>query len=205
MKYFIPLIALTTVLLVSCNNGSQIKADTTTHEMGGDAHGNHAEHIAESGEVKTIQASYTDLDKNAGSFVSAVVQDYLNLKEALVKANDGEASKYADALNTWIKDFDKSFFTIDQKKDFDKIENELRQASGAISGSTLAEQRKKFIKLSNGMDQLVKTFAAGQTLCLEYCPMYEGGAVWLSDAKEIVNPYYGDDMLNCGMVKEIIQ
>jgi hypothetical protein len=30
------------------------------------------------------------------------------------------------------------------------------------------------------------------------------GASWLSDKREVRNPYYGDKMLTCGSVKESI-
>jgi Cu(I)/Ag(I) efflux system membrane fusion protein len=30
------------------------------------------------------------------------------------------------------------------------------------------------------------------------------GGYWLSSQEEIMNPYYGDDMLHCGEVKETI-
>jgi Cu(I)/Ag(I) efflux system membrane fusion protein len=35
------------------------------------------------------------------------------------------------------------------------------------------------------------------------CPMATVGdsAVWLSKNKNVLNPYYGDKMLNCGFVK----
>jgi hypothetical protein len=44
-------------------------------------------------------------------------------------------------------------------------------------------------------------------LYLEYCPMANGneGAYWLSNEKQIKNPYFGDKMLKCGSVKETIQ
>jgi len=43
-------------------------------------------------------------------------------------------------------------------------------------------------------------------LYLEYCPMANNntGAYWLSNEKEIKNPYFGDKMLKCGSVKEMI-
>ena len=43
-------------------------------------------------------------------------------------------------------------------------------------------------------------------LYLEYCPMANGntGGYWLSNEKEIRNPYFGDKMLKCGSVKETI-
>jgi hypothetical protein len=31
------------------------------------------------------------------------------------------------------------------------------------------------------------------------------GAYWLSDSKEIRNPYLGNEMLTCGKVKETVQ
>ncbi|HNK84737.1 MAG TPA: mercury transporter, partial [Flavobacteriales bacterium] len=39
---------------------------------------------------------------------------------------------------------------------------------------------------------------------LDHCPMYNGGADWLSREKAIKNPYYGSSMLTCGSVKETI-
>jgi hypothetical protein len=45
------------------------------------------------------------------------------------------------------------------------------------------------------------------SLYLEYCPMANEntGAFWLSNEKEIKNPYFGSMMLKCGSVKETIQ
>ena len=38
---------------------------------------------------------------------------------------------------------------------------------------------------------------------VQYCPMAKGQ--WLSDEKEIKNPYYGNSMLTCGSVKSEIK
>jgi hypothetical protein len=45
------------------------------------------------------------------------------------------------------------------------------------------------------------------SLFVEYCPMANNneGGFWLSNEKEIKNPYFGDMMLKCGSVKETIQ
>jgi hypothetical protein len=45
------------------------------------------------------------------------------------------------------------------------------------------------------------------SMFVQYCPMAnEGeGGYWLSSETEIRNPYYGDEMLNCGEVKETIE
>jgi hypothetical protein len=58
--------------------------------------------------------------------------------------------------------------------------------------------------LSKDMYDLVKAFGAGQTLYKDFCPMYNDnkGAIWLSESKEIKNPYYGKSMSSCGSMKE---
>lgn len=39
------------------------------------------------------------------------------------------------------------------------------------------------------------------------CPMYNDnkGALWLSESKDIKNLYYGNKMVECGEVKEVIK
>lgn len=41
----------------------------------------------------------------------------------------------------------------------------------------------------------------------QFCPMaFDGnGGYWLSDSKEVRNPYYGNKMLKCGSVNETIK
>ena len=41
----------------------------------------------------------------------------------------------------------------------------------------------------------------------QYCPMYNGGkgANWLSKENIIKNPYFGDQMLTCGITIETIR
>jgi hypothetical protein len=54
---------------------------------------------------------------------------------------------------------------------------------------------------------LVKAFGAGRPLYHDHCPMYNDnqGAMWLSETREIKNPYYGAEMPACGTVEEIIK
>ena len=44
-------------------------------------------------------------------------------------------------------------------------------------------------------------------LYIQYCPMANNdqGATWISSKEEIVNPYFGDLMLHCGNIEEIIE
>lgn len=121
-------------------------------------------------------------------------EHYIHVKDALVASNSDEAKKGAGELQKALKDVSSSAAAIGAAN---KIANE----------SDLEEQRKVFSSLSNEMASLVKggKLSTGM-LYLEYCPMANNneGAYWLSNNKEIKNPYFGDKMLKCGSVKEMI-
>lgn len=136
-------------------------------------------------------AKATDPDKNN---VSEVLSSYIALKNDLVKS-DGAASKKSAA----------------------KLQQELIEVKGCSEAATLAgeiaatdkvdEQRKAFLTLSKDVITLAKGIKTGKPSFVAFCPMAnEGkGGYWLSEAKEIKNPYYGDAMLECGEVKEELQ
>ena len=120
---------------------------------------------------------------------------YIHLKDALVASNAAEAKKAAGEL-------EKSLVGVGESK-------KAIDAAKTISSSTdLNDQRKTFSTLSNEMTTLVKASKlASGSLYVEYCPMANNneGAFWLSNEKEIKNPYFGDIMLKCGSVKETLQ
>jgi hypothetical protein len=72
----------------------------------------------------------------------------------------------------------------------------------------LSSLRTAFSDFSNTLIAEVK--AAGMqsgSVYLAHCPMAEmdKGASWLSTKNEVLNPYYGDEMLDCGEVQEEIK
>ena len=69
----------------------------------------------------------------------------------------------------------------------------------------LAKQRKAFQELSLSINDLVAALGTTQKLYQDFCPMYEGGSIWLSETKDIKNPYYGAQMLTCGKIKETFE
>lgn len=66
-------------------------------------------------------------------------------------------------------------------------------------------RRPKFDELSAAMIQAVKsdTHAFEGDLYLMHCPMVYGqtGADWIQDTDQLLNPYFGSQMLTCGEVK----
>jgi hypothetical protein len=129
------------------------------------------------------------------SKLGAAYNQYLQLKDALVASNTEDAKKAALELQKALKDAKGTTASLDAVAKFVKAGN-------------LNEQREIFSLLSNEMTSMVKggKLSSG-TLYLEYCPMANNntGAYWLSNEKQIKNPYFGDMMLKCGSVKETIQ
>lgn len=81
---------------------------------------------------------------------------------------------------------------------------ELKKGFDAMrTATTLDSKRIPFETVSNHMIELAASHPpADGTLYVQSCPMVRGGSAdWLSREAEIRNPYHGDRMLRCGMVK----
>ena len=67
------------------------------------------------------------------------------------------------------------------------------------------EERAAFEKLSIALYEVVKSNGGNEMAIYKiHCPMAfdNKGAYWLSEEKEVKNPYFGDKMLDCGEVEE---
>ena len=142
----------------------------------------------------------------ANSALKDIISNYLQLKNAFTTDNTNDATTAGKALEAAFKSFDKSALTAEQKKTYEDIEDDAREHAehiGANAGN-IAHQREHFDLLSKDMYDLVKAFGAGQTLYKDFCPMYNEnkGAIWLSETKDIKNPYLGKAMPTCGTMKE---
>ncbi|MBL4862038.1 MAG: DUF3347 domain-containing protein, partial [Crocinitomicaceae bacterium] len=54
---------------------------------------------------------------------------------------------------------------------------------------------------------LITLIGTDKHLYQDFCAMYNDGkgAAWLSETKEIKNPYYGNEMLGCGTIQKEIK
>ena len=138
--------------------------------------------------------------------VKDILSSYLQLKNALAGDNGNDAAAAGNTMVEAFKKFDKSALTAAQKKTYEDVEDDAREHAEHIGKNVgnIPHQREHFDMLSKDMYELVKTFGAGQSLYKDSCPMYNDGkgATWLSEVKEIKNPYLGKKMPTCGTVKE---
>lgn len=200
---FFGVLAALSVIVYSCNDNS-----STAHN---DDHAAAAsEKPAEDAEpVKVVKASFANVDAGVASYIKKLADDYLLIKNALINGKADEAGTASKSMFESIKGFDKSLLTADQKKIYDLHEKDLTEHAEHISKSTneIEHQREHFSTMSQDMYSLVKAFGAGKTLYHDHCPMANEnkGAMWLSETKEIKNPYFGEKMMTCGSVEEELQ
>ncbi|MDQ6812590.1 MAG: DUF3347 domain-containing protein [Bacteroidota bacterium] len=141
--------------------------------------------------------------------VNDVTAAYLQIKNGLANDNGNEAATGGKNFNDALAKVDKSSMTAEQKKSFDDVADDAKEMAEHISTNAgkIEHQREHFDMLSKDMYDLVKTAGAGQTLYQDFCPMYNNkkGASWLSETKDIKNPYMGKKMTTCGTIKEEIK
>lgn len=130
--------------------------------------------------------------------VSKLYQNYIAIKSAL-------ASDDADKTSKAAIEFIKTASTIDYKLVSEGNLNILRKDATVISEArNITTQRETFSNLSDNMIALTKQFKlSDKSVYVQYCPMAD--ASWLSNEKQIANPYYGSSMLSCGSVKSEIK
>ncbi len=150
-----------------------------------------------------------DVNPKVAASIDKMVEHYLNLKNALVNDNTKDAAASGKEIVDVMKTLDKALLTNEQRKIYEDVEDDAREAAEHIgeNAGKIEHQREHFDMLSIDIYDLVKAFGSSQVLYKDFCPMYNDkeGAVWLSETKEIKNPYYGKKMLTCGSVKEEIR
>lgn len=138
--------------------------------------------------------------------IKEIVSNYLSLKNALTKDDSKTAATAGTAIVANLKSLDGNSLPSEQKKTFTEIADVAKEHAEHIGSNAgkLEHQREHFAMLSKDVNDLIKTFGAGQKLYQDFCPMYNDGkgAIWISETKEIKNPYYGSKMLTCGSVKK---
>lgn len=135
---------------------------------------------------------------------------YSNLKDALVLSDTGKASAAALALRVASD----SLKVNEIKGDSTGVIKETAAAfTSTITGSALAlaaekdlkGKRKEFEMIADAMWSLTRTVRyTSQKVYWQFCPMAfdNKGAYWMSYEREIKNPYFGTEMLNCGSVED---
>jgi Cu(I)/Ag(I) efflux system membrane fusion protein len=150
-----------------------------------------------------------NVSKGFQNQLKAVFNEYIKLKDAFVKddSNNGMVASKGLLNNLHI---------VDMKLLTDKVghaqwmllEKEIKAAATSISKtSNIKGQRNHFKQLSSSIATALEVFGINEKVYHQFCPMADSnkGAYWLSKEEKVINPYFGDAMLTCGEVKQIIE
>ncbi len=208
-KIIFSVLVISSVLSIGCSSNDN-KNEQANHDMS--AMGKDSMPLVTppaDKEVKAVAVTYTNMDPKITAVIKETVDHYLHIKNALAGDNGSEAASGGVSMAVAMKKIDKSLFTAEQKKIYDDIEDDLKEHAEHIgkNGSNIKHQREHFSMMSNDVYALVRAFGGGRVIYHDHCPMYDDkkGAMWLSELKEIKNPYMGAQMPACGTVEEMIK
>ena len=182
-------------LLSNCDNR---KEETTSTEVT----------PTEEETVKTVTHQFKTVDEPFSEHVKNIIENYLLLKDDLVKTDAASAIKSAEVMRKSIESFDKKLVIANQREVYEKNISVIKtEIDDIIKLTDITQQREIFAELTENVYQFAIAFGYSKTLYYEHCPMAlnDKGANWLSTESEIKNPYFGDEMLSCGSVKEEIK
>lgn len=195
MKHlFLGLIASSVLALTACNGNTEKKAAST-------------EQTSAPVTEPTPSANSTE-NPEQGNF-SELFSHYQHLTFALSSDNDKEAANASKGMLEALSKIKSDGFSTEDKATYKDIASDIKEHAEHIADNigNIAHQREHLVILSKDFYDIAKTFTTEKPLYKVFCPMYNDnkGAYWLSDSKEIKNPYYGEEMITCGEIQEEIK
>ncbi|WP_299700383.1 efflux RND transporter periplasmic adaptor subunit [uncultured Pontibacter sp.] len=140
------------------------------------------------------------------SQLTALVDLYYTLKNALVASDIPAARQAAGTFAMKLGEVDMNELDGKLHDQWMALLPTLKSNAEAIQKSRdLEKQRAAFSPLSDHVIEAVKVFGIQHEVAyIQSCPMALGdkGAFWLSEIKDIRNPYFGEAMLTCGETEE---
>ncbi len=167
--------------------------------------GNVDKQPSESG--KSLEETPMDFKMQLGE----VMDRYLLLKDAFVSSSEKDVEAAARSALDALNKVDMSLLKGEAHNQWMKLQKPIKDnLNGIIQMKGIEMKRSHFSIVSDKLLEAVKQFGIHNTeisaLYLEFCPMAfdNKGAYWISESKEIKNPYLGDAMPGCGEVRETL-
>ena len=185
------------------------------NKAGGKVMTGHEGHLGTDNNSSNKETDHTNMNerlkvsKKFQQQLNSVYNEYINLKDALVKEDSKSTSTSASSLLNNLTRVDMKLLSNNKThKYWMSLEKELKSSATSITKtSEIKAQRDHFKHLSSHLINAVQLFGVNEKVYLEFCPMADNnkGAFWLSKEEKVINPYFGDAMLTCGEVKLIIE
>tara|TARA_R110002049_G_scaffold116099_1_gene268415 strand:+ start:13551 stop:14252 length:702 start_codon:yes stop_codon:yes gene_type:complete len=220
-------IAFATLTVASCKDAkkesnnedghhSEMSADEDHSKMNHDnSDGHHDEeathdnsdghHDQDNGD-ETTNARDIQMSTEKNAATSPIIDAYFQIKNALVTDNKENAAKGGTALLAAFSKYDVTTFTGETREEYMEIAESAKEHAEHIVKSPIDHQREHFEVLSTDINDLIALVGTEKTVYQDFCPMAANGkgAIWLSETKEIKNPYMGSKMPTCGNMQKQI-
>ncbi len=201
------LFAIGSTTFISCgnqqNNESESHEHTESEEHHEDMEHDHSSH--EHGSTEENRSVSANMGEMKGD-LSVVLSNYFAINESLVKDDASSAAKVSEKLMISLKEFKGSGLSEDEQKEVDEILESAIENAEHISenASKISHQREHLVSLSTDVKDLIALIGTSQKLYEDFCPMANDGkgAIWISETKEIQNPYMGTKMPTCGKIQK---
>lgn len=140
--------------------------------------------------------------------LNILADHYLVIKDALTEDELQNASSEVQHLQEALSNIDMNLIEDEKQMEVWMILQEaLKKHVKALDESEdLPGFRDRFALLSGALSKTFSTFGIDRTLYVQFCPMASNqeGGYWLSEEKEIINPYMEESMRDCGETVEPI-
>lgn len=168
-------------------------ADSTQHAAGTTAYAEAAE------PTFVVDAAF---QQQLASFFAS----YITLKDAFVASDAAKVKAEAGATQATLGKVDMKLLSGAAHNDWMNYQGGLNTSLQSITATDdIEKQREAFSALSDNLYKSIRAYGlGGANAYYEFCPMAfdNQGGFWLSKEDEIRNPYFGDKMMTCGVVKE---
>ena len=138
--------------------------------------------------------------------LNEVANGYIELKDAFVATDATQATSKASALKELYDKVDMSLVKDEAHLYWmDQLNSLTAHTQNIIESEEVEQQRKQFGFISDALINAISAFGTeGNALYVQHCPMAfsNKGADWIATEEQIQNPYFGDKMMKCGIVKK---
>ena len=172
------------------------------------------------GNISSVAAKFGLIHKRPASEVSRISDtfrkqlakvfgNYFTMQQALADDKIQLATESAKKASDALKAVDMKLLSGQDHDKWMKFSTELESTLSKASKNTdIKLLREDFYLLSQQLTKIAKHFGStGQSpLYILHCPMAfdNKGAQWLQDNDQTSNPYFGQMMLQCGGVEEVV-
>lgn len=181
------------------------------NKKGGASMTGHEGHLGMNGSANNLaenNGGRLEVSKAFQQQLKAVLNAYIALKDAFVKEESRNIISQSEKIKALLSKVDRKLLKNKEAHSFwMPLEKQLRVAVSSILKTTaIKEQRNHFKQVSAFLIEAVQVFGVNEKVFIAFCPMADGdkGAYWLSRNEKVINPYFGNAMLTCGEIKQVI-